>query len=102
MSLKKYLISIEDNDSERLKKFYQQQIFNTYRSEFIKFGVKGKNLSQYQYHTSWCKLLSFCISVRPKNVVLCIISFIKINDDRNVNISFIIIIKLIILSIHLF
>ena len=50
MSLKKYLISIEDNDSERLKKFYQQQIFNTYRSEFIKFGVKGKNLSTSEYY----------------------------------------------------
>jgi len=50
MSLKKYLISIEDNDSERLKKFYQQQTFHTYRSEFIKFGVKGKNLPTSEYY----------------------------------------------------
>jgi len=47
--LKKYLISIETYDSPRLEKFFSQSIFHKYRNEFIKFGIKGKDLTVNEY-----------------------------------------------------
>lgn len=47
--MKKYLISIESTNSERLKKLYSQPTFYKYRDEFKQFGVIGKNLSVSEY-----------------------------------------------------
>lgn len=47
--MKKYLISIENNESQRLKVFFDQQIFNSSRNEFKKFGVKGIDLTVKEY-----------------------------------------------------
>ncbi|MGE8551516.1 MAG: glycosyltransferase family 25 protein, partial [Acinetobacter calcoaceticus] len=47
--MKKYLISIESANSERLKKLYSQATFYKYRDEFKQFGVIGKNLSVSEY-----------------------------------------------------
>lgn len=42
--LKKYLISIESDDSLRLINFFNQDTFSNYKNEFIKFGIKGSDL----------------------------------------------------------
>lgn len=47
--MKKYLISIESTNSERLKKLFSQATFYKYRDEFKQFGVIGKNLSVSEY-----------------------------------------------------
>lgn len=47
--MKKYLISIELQDSTRLQGFYEQRTFHNYKDEFKQFGIIGKNLSVSQY-----------------------------------------------------
>ncbi len=47
--MKKYLISIESSESVRLKNFFQQSTFSNYKSDFITFGVVGKELSVSEY-----------------------------------------------------
>ena len=49
MSLKKYLISIDSDDGVRLKNFFAQQIFATCKNDFMKFGVKGAELTVKEY-----------------------------------------------------
>ena len=40
--MKKYLISIELQDSTRLQGFYEQRTFHNYKDEFKQFGIIGK------------------------------------------------------------
>ncbi|MFV5519485.1 glycosyltransferase family 25 protein [Acinetobacter towneri] len=47
--LKKYLISIEDDESPRLKAFFVQPTFHKYLNDFKKFGIKGASLSTSEY-----------------------------------------------------
>lgn len=47
--MKKYLISIESANSDRLKKLYSQATFYNSKDEFKQFGVIGKNLSVSEY-----------------------------------------------------
>lgn len=47
--MKKYLISIESQDSKRLQGFYEQLTFHNYKDEFKQFGIIGKNLTVSQY-----------------------------------------------------
>lgn len=47
--MKKYLISIEQPQSLRLRNFFAQPTFAKYQSEFIQYGVIGANLSTKQY-----------------------------------------------------
>ncbi|MDI3379385.1 glycosyltransferase family 25 protein [Acinetobacter sp. V89_7] len=47
--MKKYLISIESQDSKRLQGFYEQRTFHNYKDEFKQFGIIGKNLTVSQY-----------------------------------------------------
>lgn len=47
--MKKYLISIESANSDRLKKLYSQATFYNAKDEFKKFGVIGRNLSVSEY-----------------------------------------------------
>ncbi|MCU4413733.1 glycosyltransferase family 25 protein [Acinetobacter sp. WU_MDCI_Axc73] len=47
--MKKYLISIESQDSKRLQGFYAQPTFYKYKDDFKQFGIIGKNLSVSQY-----------------------------------------------------
>lgn len=48
--MKKYLISIENEESLRYKAFISQKNFSKYRNEFIKMGVKGRELSVFEYY----------------------------------------------------
>lgn len=47
--MKKYLISIESQNSKRLQGFYAQPTFYKYKDDFKQFGIIGKNLSVSQY-----------------------------------------------------
>lgn len=47
--MKKYLISIDSDDGVRLKNFFAQQIFATCKNDFMKFGVKGAELTVKEY-----------------------------------------------------
>ncbi|MFX9042666.1 LPS biosynthesis glycosyltransferase, partial [Acinetobacter baumannii] len=47
--MKKYLISIEFQDSTRLQGFYEQRTFHNYKDEFKQCGIIGKNLTVSQY-----------------------------------------------------
>lgn len=47
--MKKYLISIESNDSVRLKNFFNQSTFSNYKNDFKTFGVVGKELTVSEY-----------------------------------------------------
>ncbi|MHA3055806.1 glycosyltransferase family 25 protein [Acinetobacter sp. ANC 4633] len=47
--MKKYLISIESANSDRLNKLYSQATFYNYKDEFKQFGIIGKNLSVSEY-----------------------------------------------------
>ncbi|MPW43622.1 glycosyltransferase family 25 protein [Acinetobacter guerrae] len=47
--MKKYLISIESVDSDRLKRLYSQSTFYKYKNEFSQFGIVGKNLTVSEY-----------------------------------------------------
>ncbi len=47
--MKKYLISIENEGSERLTKFFAQEVFNAERYEFKKIGIKGAELTVKEY-----------------------------------------------------
>lgn len=47
--MKKYLISIESTDSERLNNFYAQPTFHKYKDNFKQFGIVGKNLTVSEY-----------------------------------------------------
>lgn len=47
--MKKYLISIEDLNSPRLKSLFEQSTFLNKESEFKVFGVKGRELSVTEY-----------------------------------------------------
>lgn len=47
--MKKYLISIEDSHSLRLKNFYSQEVFKQQQEEFKTFGVKGVDLPVLEY-----------------------------------------------------
>lgn len=47
--MKKYLISIETDDSPRIQKFYSQSSFVKYSCDFIKFGVVGNKLPVTEY-----------------------------------------------------
>ncbi|TCM68135.1 glycosyl transferase family 25 [Acinetobacter calcoaceticus] len=47
--MKKYLISIESEQSPRLKQFFSQKTFARYQSDFTRFGVIGKKLSVEDY-----------------------------------------------------
>jgi len=47
--MKKYLISIESEDSKRLQGFYAQKTFYKYKDDFKQFGIIGKNLTVSEY-----------------------------------------------------
>lgn len=47
--MKKYLISIEKEDSSRLADFFSQSTFGNYKSEFKKVGVIGAQLPTAEY-----------------------------------------------------
>ncbi|MEB3754272.1 glycosyltransferase family 25 protein [Acinetobacter sp. MD2(2019)] len=47
--MKKYLISIESEDSQRLQGFFAYPTFNKYKSDFKQFGIIGKHLSAAEY-----------------------------------------------------
>lgn len=47
--MRKYLISIEDDESPRIKRFYAQNSFLKYKSDFIQCGVIGKKLPVMEY-----------------------------------------------------
>lgn len=47
--MKKYLISIEKEDSARLANFFSQATFGRYKDEFKKIGVVGAQLSTAEY-----------------------------------------------------
>lgn len=47
--MRKYLISIEDERSPRLKAFFVQPTFHKYLSDFKKFGIKGASLPTSEY-----------------------------------------------------
>lgn len=47
--MKKYLISIEKEDSPRLAGFFSQRTFKNYQSEFKKIGVRGADLPTAEY-----------------------------------------------------
>lgn len=49
VKLKKYLISIEKENSPRLSAFFSQPTFQTFKNEFIQFGIIGANLSTSEY-----------------------------------------------------
>ena len=47
--MKKYLISIENEGSERLTKFFAQEVFNAEGYEFKKIGIKGAEVTVKEY-----------------------------------------------------
>ncbi|GAA5187361.1 glycosyltransferase family 25 protein [Acinetobacter kookii] len=48
--MKKYLISIETVDSQRLNNLFEQSIFKSYKDEFTKVGVRGIDLPILEYY----------------------------------------------------
>ncbi|MFJ0260113.1 glycosyltransferase family 25 protein [Acinetobacter baumannii] len=47
--MKKYLISIEADNSPRLQNFFSQSNFQPYKDDFKKIGIKGKELTVKEY-----------------------------------------------------
>lgn len=47
--MKKYIISIESEDGQRLKFFFQQPLFASAHEEFKKVGIKGDDLTVKEY-----------------------------------------------------
>lgn len=76
--LKKYLISIEADDSPRLMHFFDQSIFSPFRAEFHKVGIKGNDLPLSTY---------FDLAVAPQKKALspgelgCTLSHVQVLRD---------------------
>lgn len=47
--MKKYLITIEETNSPRLKQFFAQSCFNQLQNDFSSFGIIGNNLTVKEY-----------------------------------------------------